>query len=405
VLTVLSTHPIQYQVPLWQALAARNKIPLHVLYMSEQGLRSRFDPGFGRELEWDIDLLGGYDHQFVDVSTGSSQDSFFWLRLKPGFGDILRGLDTRVLWTQGWQVAAYWQAVWAAHRVQTSVWLRGETNLRSTRRGVAGILSRYLLKHLLTRVDKFYCIGKANREFYLQQGIPPSQLVSAPYCVDNERFEAQASCLRQSRQQLRSQWLIPEDAFCFLFVGKLINKKRPHDLVAAVRDLQQQSSRPLHILFVGTGELDQELREACSVYFDADSQGRSGNGAAPAASFVGFLNQTEVGRAYSAADCLVLPSDERETWGLVVNEAMASGLPCIASDACGCTEDLILPIREDLSYPVGNLEALKECMRSVMAEPPSDRLLRSQIKKYDLLRTVEAVERMYSDMSTRAHVS
>ncbi len=60
----------------------------------------------------------------------------------------------------------------------------------------------------------------------------------------------------------------------------------------------------------------------------------------PRASFAGFLNQTQVSNAYVAADCLVLPSDYDETWGLVVNEAMASGLPCIISDRCGCAPDL-----------------------------------------------------------------
>jgi glycosyltransferase involved in cell wall biosynthesis len=52
------------------------------------------------------------------------------------------------------------------------------------------------------------------------------------------------------------------------------------------------------------------------------------------------MNQTEISRAYVAADCLVLPSDHGETWGLVVNEALASGLPCLVSDACGCAEEL-----------------------------------------------------------------
>jgi glycosyltransferase involved in cell wall biosynthesis len=60
----------------------------------------------------------------------------------------------------------------------------------------------------------------------------------------------------------------------------------------------------------------------------------------PPASFAGFLNQKEISQAYVAADCLVLPSDYRETWGLVVNEALASGVPCLVSQACGCAEDL-----------------------------------------------------------------
>ena len=79
--------------------------------------------------------------------------------------------------------------------------------------------------------------------------------------------------------------------------------------------------------------------------------------AKPMASFAGFLNQTEVSRAYVAADVLVLPSDYSETWGLVVNEAMASGLPCIVSDHCGCAEDLG-KIAPNSVYECGNIEQL-----------------------------------------------
>jgi glycosyltransferase involved in cell wall biosynthesis len=57
--------------------------------------------------------------------------------------------------------------------------------------------------------------------------------------------------------------------------------------------------------------------------------------------FAGFLNQSEIIKAYVAADVLVLPSDGGETWGLVVNEAMACGLPCIVSDQVGCGPDLV----------------------------------------------------------------
>src|SRR5205823_8781762 len=98
-----------------------------------------------------------------------------------------------------------------------------------------------------------------------------------------------------------------------------------------------------HLLFAGSGELGADLRAKCSVVFDAEGANSSqvtGHSSLPVASFAGFLNQTEVSRAYVAADVLVLPSDYNETWGLVVNEAMASGLPCIISDRCGCAPDL-----------------------------------------------------------------
>ena len=87
-------------------------------------------------------------------------------------------------------------------------------------------------------------------------------------------------------------------------------------------------------------------------------------------SFTGFLNQTEISKAYIAADCLVLPSESTETWGLVVNEAMASNLPCIASDACGCAEDLVAPISPQLRFPLGDISAIAAAIQSIMSDPP-----------------------------------
>src|SRR5262245_41498420 len=130
-LVALTTHPIQYQVPLWRALAARGKVPFRVFFMSDFGLERHFDPGFGHSFSWDIDLLDGYEHEFIDVWQRPSQNSFFWLRLKPDFKTLLRERAVRALWVQGWQVAAYWQAVCHARRIGAEVWVRGDTNLRS----------------------------------------------------------------------------------------------------------------------------------------------------------------------------------------------------------------------------------------------------------------------------------
>ena len=397
-LAILTTHPIQYQTPIWRALAERADVPMKVFFLSDQGLKSSFDPGFGRSLAWDIDLLDGYPHQFLDVVVGKRQDAFTWLRLKPGFGPMLRAQGVKVLWVQGWQVLAYWQAIREAHRAGIEVWLRGESNLRSNRGGVKQTLKWILLRRLLNRVDRFLAIGKANREFYLRLGYRPEQLVSAPYCVENRRFAEQALVLRPQRARIREQFGIPEDAFCFLSVGKFIPKKRPVDLAEAVRRLQLQlPNRKLHILWVGTGELEASLKSACAIHYAAESGlvQPSPSSEKPHASFAGFLNQSEIARAYAAADALVLPSDANETWGLVANEAMASGLPCVVSAACGCAEDLVIPLRPDLCFPVGDIEALTTSLAAVVADPPQAGMLQEHIDRYDVLRTAEAAAALF----------
>ncbi len=361
-LAILTTHPIQYQVPLWQALARDGRVPFEVWYLTDHGTRSSRDREFGQTFAWDIDTLSGYTHRFLDVDRRATPASFWKCRLRERLRNRLRASQASALWIQGWQVAAYWQAVREARAAGAEVWLRGESNDLAPQPTWKRTLKRLRNEWLFRRVDKFFYIGKANRRLYEESGVDREKLYPAPYAVDNERFAMQAAALRPQRAVIREQWGIPQDAFCVLFCGKFIPKKRPLDLVAAARTvMEKRALSKLHLLFVGSGVLGPELRRVCRVV--SDTEGRqtvsrteqADHGSVlPPASFAGFLNQSEISQAYVAADCLVLPSDYRETWGLVVNEALASGLPCLVSQACGCAEDLSICD----TFALGDIETL-----------------------------------------------
>jgi glycosyltransferase involved in cell wall biosynthesis len=412
-LVILTTHPIQYQVPLWQALARDGRVPFEVWYLTPHGTHASYDREFGESFSWDIDLLSGYPHKFLDdVRAGTAPGEFWKCRLRPKFGDRLRSSGATVLWVQGWQVAAYWQAVWEAHAAGIEVWLRGESNDLASTPWWKKPLRRLMLGRLFERVDRFLTIGSANRRLYRKFGIADSRLHPAPYAVDTERFARQAAALRPQRQPLRQDWGIADDAFCVLFAGKFIPKKRPLDLVAAAELLtaahRQAGSRPIHLLFAGAGELADSIRARCNVRFDtqpADARSRVSPqaGTRPRATLAGFLNQTEISKAYVAADCLALPSDHRETWGLVANEAIASGLPCAVSDACGCAEDLARSDSLATVFRCGIPESLAEALRTIQA-----RTTTSHLEPFDAnntyATTVETVARCYRSMTERASI-
>jgi glycosyltransferase involved in cell wall biosynthesis len=361
-LIIVTTHPIQYQVPLWRALAMDGRVPFQVWYLTHHSVTVSHDTEFGQAFAWDIDMLSGYPSRRMEAPPGATPTDFFRCRFDEPLTPMLRAAGARAVWIQGWQVLAYWQATWAAKRAGCEVWLRGESNDLATTPWWKAQIKRVLLGQLFSRVDKFLYIGTANKRLYQKFGVPESRLYRAPYAVDNDRFMEQAKALRVHRGAIRAEWGIDRSAFVAVFCGKFISKKRPQDLIAAAKRFEH-AGRSLHLLFVGSGEMGSELRKACRVAFDADApvEPTIPGDQRPLASFVGFLNQTEIPKAYAAADCLVLPSDHGETWGLVVNEAMASGLPCIISDNCGCAEDLgaIVP---NLIYPVADIGALTECL-------------------------------------------
>ncbi len=377
-LAILTTHPIQYQVPLWQELARDGRVPFEVWYWTRHAAAKSHDAGFGEAFAWDIDMLSGYPHRFLTVAEGATPNSFWKCRACEPLAERIRAAEVKAIWVQGWQVAGYWQAVYAGKKTATEIWLRGESNdLAPTPFWKRGI-KRILLNQLFKRVDHFLYIGAANRRLYEKFGVAPERLHRAPYAVDNERFARQANAIRHQKSEIRSRWGIPEDAFCVLFCGKFIPKKRPLDLVKAAQIAISSGDVPkVHILFVGSGELGNLLRRYCNVIFDQDNPQACGfrppvADKKPPASFAGFMNQTEISKAYVAADCLVLPSDYGETWGLVVNEALASGLPCIISDQCGCAEDLGR-LRGNIVFACGEIgqlgAALQKMGRSIHLEP------------------------------------
>lgn len=376
-LAILTSHPIQYQAPLWREMA-RAGVKFEVWFLTPHAQQASYDAEFGRTFSWDVNLLEGYPHRFLPIKPGWRLDRFNGVQPLQDWGKAFREHGVTHLWTEGWRFRCLWQAVFAARAAGIDVWLRGENHALAPEKWIRRLWKRPLLRCLFARVDRFLCIGQANREFYRLHNVPETKLHAAPYCVDNARFAQAAAVLRPKRAALRASWNIPPDAFTLLFCGKLISKKRPLDLIDAAR-LAAGGTRPLHLLFVGDGELAADVRAALASQTSVKG------------SLAGFLNQARIPEAFAAADCLVLPSDYWETWGLVVNEALASGIPAIISDRCGCARDLGLPQGPSHVFSCGDTRALARSILQVADHPPAAETLRRLIDTHDLVRTVETV--------------
>jgi len=444
-LGILASHPVQYQAPWFRTLA--QQVDLEVFFAHRQTPKGQADGGFGIAFDWDIDLLSGYKHRFLNnVSRRPGTGHFFGCdtpeianiigkaesRNQPGevrtdftgqgkqkaerelqttglrdcgttgpeeegevsgqpsevegrlhgprrsvvSGQSSRGLSSApfdAFIISGWQLKCYWQAVRACRRARVPVLVRGDSQLGTPRSPLKRIAKEILYRLLLRQFDGFLVVGQRNREYLKHYAVKDQRMFFAPHFVDNEWFVRRAEEVRCQRSEVRKGWGIPEDAFCVLFCGKFIPKKRPLDLVAAVRLLSASISHlpspisaypAIHLLFVGSGELGDQLRKSCHVVFDAEKPVVSSPlppspiSHLPSATFAGFKNQSELPACYVAADCLVLPSDGGETWGLVVNEAMACGLPAIVSDAAGCAPDLIDEGETGFTFPVGDTTQL-----------------------------------------------
>jgi glycosyltransferase involved in cell wall biosynthesis len=359
-LLIVASHPVQYHTPLYRALASDPDLTIDVLYLSIPDDHSQ-GVGFGRSFTWDLPLLDGYRwHQARSGRGRGIIGGYTGVRLANPLGELgwgpSRERPDAILLT-GWHYLGLLQAYWAARLLSIPVILRMDSNGARPRSWLACMIHRVLFRGVSLGLP----VGKANARLYLSNGLIPDQLIAAPHCIDNARFADQAAQQQSQRKALRQHWNIPEDAFCFLFAGKLQSKKRPQDLIEALRLLKlglPPGSAPVHLLIVGSGP----LQEVCE---------NQVHGSGLPVSFAGFLNQSEITTAYVASDCLVLPSDHGETWGLVVNEAMACGLPAVVSDQVGCHEDLIIEGVTGLNYPCGDIHALAVCLQRMAKDPQS----------------------------------
>ncbi len=353
-LLIATTHPIQYQAPLFRALASCPELDLEVLFLTLPDAAQQGE-GFGVAFDWDVPLLEGYRWRLAASTRGAGLGrGFRGLRLRHPGRELLGGdrAPDAVLIT-GWQVEGLLQLFLASRRLHLPILLRGDSGDLPRRRWPVRLLHRFLVSNTAACLP----VGAANTRFYQANGSREDRRFACPHFVDNAFFIAQVAAQRPRRGELRARWGIPAEAFCFLFAGKLQEKKHPLDLLEALRRLVADRAAPaLHLLVVGSGELERDCRQM------AERWGLP-------VSFSGFLNQGEMAVAYGACDALVLPSDRGETWGLVVNEAMACGLPAIVSDQVGCAEDLVIPGLSGAVFPCRDVEALAGALRAMAADP------------------------------------
>ena len=361
-LAYLVSHPIQYQAPLLRRIAQEPDIDLTVFFGSDFSVRGYKDEGFGVGVKWDVPLLEGYQYEFLPVLRDKATVSIT-SPINHGIASRLRGAQGRsefdVLWVHGYSTVNALHGMIAAKSLGIPVLLRAESWLGDRARGKAQLTAKLLffagLKHL---IDAVLTIGTLNTEYwryYLGTDFP---LFFMPYCVDNNYFQQRSVEARPGRAQLQTDLALDPARPVILFASKLQARKRCADLVEAYLNLIAAPSTQLHpyLVIVGDGE-ERAVLEA-----QAAASGCDG------IRFCGFRNQSELPRFFDLASVFVLPS-RSEPWGLIVNEGMNAGRAVIVSDEVGCQPDLVTDGAEGCVFPAGDVAALTEALRRVLATP------------------------------------
>ena len=353
-LAIVVQYPIHNHLPLHRALAAEPDIDLRVLFMQRAWSRTGYDPAVGSVVDWGVPLREGYDGEvFPNASPWRDGDGGFWKYVNPALiRHVLTGPYDAV-YVHGHNHFTHLAAIVAARLGGKRLIIRTISYNLGRRPLPARVLRAVLYRALYRLADGLLHIGKLNRRFFEDFGARPEQLAYAPHIVDNLRFHAERERLAPRRGALRADFGIPPGRKVILFCAKFIPKKQPLAMIDAFRDAALDGWT---LLMVGDGP----LRGACE-----DRAAERGVGDEVA--FAGFLDQSQIGRAYAVANMMVLPSECQETWGLVVNEAMNFGCPVIVSDRVGCAPDLVAA-GAGLVYPHDRPDALVAALRRMAGD-------------------------------------
>lgn len=368
-LTVVMTHPIQYYSPWFRFIASDvRELELTVLYASEPS-PSQQGAQFGTDFLWDIPLREGYRSKVIRPATADADfgSERFWGVNVPEVGAAIEQSKPDAVLVSGWHSITLVRAILACRRGGVPLLYRGDTHLADRR---TRPLWRTRTHWLLRRFDRYLSVGKRAREYLRSFGVPETSIHDSPHAVHNEFFAESARPFQApaKRAKARRELDVSEDAFVVLFVGKQETKKRLGDLLRALHQLALLE-KPAVLLVVGSGPLEQECRElAAELAVDVR--------------WCGFMNQSELGRAYGMSDCLVLPSGWGETWGLVVNESMACGLPCVVSDRVGCAPDLVESGRTGEVFPFGDPAELARAVERVRSGKSRAEACRERVRNF-----------------------
>lgn len=327
-----------YRIPIFNALAERAEVDLHVVFLAET------DPGLRQWRVYRDEIA--FSHQVLE--SYRLRVGRFNMLLTRGVGRALRTRDPEVVIGGGYNYLAMWQAqAWARRRgVPFLLW--SESNVADARRRFPWVEAA---KRRFVRACNGFVVPGTSAAGYLRTfGVAPGRIFVAPNAVDVEYFSNGAARARLD-PSLRQRLGLPSRYL--LYVGRFVQSKGALDLLSAYAKLPEGVRREVGLVLAGDGEEREEL-------------GRRSRQIHPGeVVFPGFLQRDQLPGFYALADALVFPTHS-DPWGLVVNEAMACGVSVIASDVAGCVADLLRDGENGRVVPSGDVEGLSQAMEQLL---------------------------------------
>ena len=388
-LAIVLSHPVQYYSPWFRWLRAHTALEFKVFYLWEFGVTARRDPQFETTFQWDVDLLDGYDSEFVPNRARDPGTHRFRGLDNPSLCARLAAWRPEAVLLFGYNWLSHQRALWWARRRGVALLFRGDSHLLG--RPALPFTRRLLLKFLYRQFAAVTYVGAANRDYFRTLGVPDAKLFFAPHSVNAELFNPADPAVLAATDRLRGD-LDLTGKRVVLFAGKFHERKQPVELLSAFLSVATPADA---LVFVGDGAEKARLTALAATHPAAHVR------------FLPFANQTEMPARYLLANIFALPSrGGYETWGLAVNEAMHLGVPCLVSDLVGCQRDLVRPGETGWVFPADDQAALAAALQAALRTPPPEiqRLRRNAlatIAHYNYQQTSDGLQQALASLPAR----
>lgn len=212
-----------------------------------------------------------------------------------------------------------------------------------------------IAKRLIHRlVDGAFIPAPSHMDYYANLNIPKNRIVCGVDVVDNDYYRVGTDSIRRQGDSERSKLGIPKHYF--LFVGRFMKRKGIDTLLDAYKKYRTLTAeKGWNLVLVGDGPELETIKERAK-----DTQGIY---------FAGRRMEEELLAFYAFTAAFIAPS-ERDPWALVVNEAMASGLPVIVSKGCGSSQTLVHESKNGWTFEPGDSGTLARQMEQITALAP-----------------------------------
>lgn len=341
-LLVLSEIIAPYRIPVFNELARQSGIDLHVVFLAENDPTLRQWPVYKDEIHFSYEVLPAWQQRI-----GGHNILLNW-----GLSRVLEQRVADRILVGGYNYLASWQALaWARRkRIPLLLWVESTNkDKRGHHRPIELAKAAFM-----QRCDGFVVPGKSSIEYLMSYHLPRRAIFIAPNAVDVEFFARSVSAVRSNAAARRGALQLPSRFF--LFVGRLVPEKGALDLLQAYGRLEPELREKVGVVFVGDGILYPELRRRAASISPGTVQ------------FTGFLQREPLASYYALAETFIFPT-RTDPWGLVVNEAMACGLPVISTRAAGCTADLVTDQCNGRVVEAGDITQLASAMRELAGDP------------------------------------